>query len=89
METQSLRKKTTDNPHILNIAPPLNMDAQCFSPHLAYALSKYGMSTCVLGLAEELRRQGVAVNLPVGATCAKGRQLVPVRSQRKTAKEPR
>ncbi|MCY2992226.1 MAG: NAD(P)-dependent oxidoreductase [Planctomycetota bacterium] len=51
-----------DNPHILIIAPPLNMEAKCFAPHLAYALSKYGMSTCVLGLAEELRRQGVAVN---------------------------
>ena len=50
------------NPHILNIAPPLNMDAKWFAPYLAYAMSKYGMSMCVLGMAEELQRQGVAVN---------------------------
>ncbi|MFH1266704.1 MAG: NAD(P)-dependent oxidoreductase [Planctomycetota bacterium] len=50
------------NPHILNIAPPLNMEARWFAPYLAYAMSKYGMSMCVLGMAEELRPQGVAVN---------------------------
>jgi citronellol/citronellal dehydrogenase len=50
------------NPHILNIAPPLNMDPDWFAPYLAYAMSKYGMSMCVLGMAEELRPQGVAVN---------------------------
>lgn len=50
------------NPHILNIAPPLNMDAKWFAPYPAYAISKYGMSMCVLGMAEELRPQGVAVN---------------------------
>jgi len=50
------------NPHILNIAPPLNMEAKWFAPYLAYAMSKYGMSMCVLGMAEELRPQGVAVN---------------------------
>jgi citronellol/citronellal dehydrogenase len=52
----------SSNPHILNIAPPLNMDARWFGPHLAYAMSKYGMSMCVLGMAEELRSRGVAVN---------------------------
>jgi len=52
----------SDNPHILNIAPPLNMVPKWFAPHLAYAMSKYEMSTCVLGMAEELRPQGVAVN---------------------------
>lgn len=50
------------NPHILNIAPPLNMEARWFAPYVAYAMSKYGMSLCVLGMAEELRPAGVAVN---------------------------
>src|SRR5690606_32052351 len=50
------------NPHVLNIAPPLNMDAKWFTPHVAYTMSKYGMSMCVLGMAEELRERGVAVN---------------------------
>lgn len=50
------------NPHILNIAPPLNIEARWFAPHLAYSLSKYGMSLCTLGMAEEFRQKGVAVN---------------------------
>ncbi len=50
------------NPHILNISPPLNMEAKWFAPHVAYTMAKYGMSMCVLGMAEELRRKGVAVN---------------------------
>jgi citronellol/citronellal dehydrogenase len=51
-----------DNPHVLNLSPPLNMDARWFGPHVAYTMAKYGMSLCVLGMAEELRDQGVAVN---------------------------
>lgn len=50
------------NPHILNIAPPLNLEAKWFAPHLAYTLSKYGMSLCTLGMAEAFKAQGVAVN---------------------------
>jgi citronellol/citronellal dehydrogenase len=50
------------NPHILNLSPPLSLDPRWFAPHLAYTMAKYGMSLCVLGLAEELRREGVAVN---------------------------
>ena len=50
------------NPHILNISPPLNMEAKWFAPHVAYTMAKYGMSMCVLGMAEEFRRKGVAVN---------------------------
>lgn len=50
------------NPHILNLAPPLNLEARWFAPHLAYSLSKFGMSLCVLGMAEEFRRSGIAVN---------------------------
>jgi citronellol/citronellal dehydrogenase len=51
-----------DNPHILTLASPLNMDPAWFAPHLAYTMAKYGMSQCVLGMAEEFREQGVAVN---------------------------
>jgi len=54
--------KKGDNPHILNLAPPLNFDSRWFSPHVAYTMAKYGMSLCVLGMAEEFRKDGVAVN---------------------------
>ena len=50
------------NPHILNIAPPLNLDPKWFAPHLAYSMAKFGMSLCVLGMAEEFRSEGIAVN---------------------------
>lgn len=50
------------NPHILNLSPPLNFEARWFAPHLAYSLSKFGMSLCVLGMAEEFRSVGIAVN---------------------------
>lgn len=50
------------NPHILNLSPPLNLDPKWFGPHTAYTMSKYGMSLCVLGMAEEFKAQGVAVN---------------------------
>ena len=51
-----------ENPHILNLSPPLNMDAKWFAGHVAYTMAKYGMSQCVLGMAEEFRDRGVAVN---------------------------
>ena len=51
-----------DNPHILNLSPPLNMDEKWFAPHVAYTIAKYGMSLCVLGMAGEFREQGIAVN---------------------------
>ena len=50
------------NPHVLNIAPPLNLNPRWFAPHVAYTMAKYGMSLCVLGMAEEFRTEGVAVN---------------------------
>src|SRR5262249_39510539 len=50
------------NPHILNLSPPLGMKARWFAPHAAYTRAKYGMSMCVLGMAEEFRDQGLAVN---------------------------
>lgn len=54
--------RQAENPHILVMSPPLNMNAEWFSDHLAYTISKYGMSLCVLGLAEEFRKDGVGVN---------------------------
>lgn len=50
------------NPHIVMLSPPLDMAEKWFAPHLAYTMAKFGMSMCVLGLAGELRRKGVAVN---------------------------
>jgi citronellol/citronellal dehydrogenase len=54
--------KKASNPHILNISPPLNMEERWFAPHVAYTMAKFGMSMCVLGMAGELRRDGIAVN---------------------------
>ncbi len=54
--------KQAANPHILMLSPPLEMDPRWFAPHLAYSIAKYGMSLCVLGLAEELKSDGIAVN---------------------------
>jgi citronellol/citronellal dehydrogenase len=55
-----LRK--AQNPHILTLSPPLDLRPKWFAPHLAYSLSKYGMSLCMLGLAEEYRAAGIACN---------------------------
>lgn len=54
--------KKANNPHILNLSPPLNMEAKWFKDHLAYTISKYGMSMCTLGMSEELKSLGIAVN---------------------------
>ncbi len=51
-----------DNPHVLNLAPPLNMDPVWFKDHVAYTMAKYGMSMCVLGMAEEFGEEGIAFN---------------------------
>ena len=50
------------NAHILNLSPPLNMDARWFAPHLAYTMSKYAMSMIVFGLSEELKKDKIAAN---------------------------
>ena len=50
------------NPHILTLAPPINLDAKWFRGHVAYTIAKYGMSLCVLGMAEEFRADGIGVN---------------------------
>ena len=59
-----LRKSATDgrNPHILNLSPPLSMKPVWFKNHVAYTMAKYGMSMCVLGMAEEFKPDGIAVN---------------------------
>ena len=54
--------KKSKNAHILTLSPPLNMQAKWFAGHVAYTMSKYGMSMCTLGMAEELRGDGIAVN---------------------------
>jgi citronellol/citronellal dehydrogenase len=54
--------KKAGNPHILTLSPPLDLRPKWFGPHLAYTMSKYGMSMCVVGLAEEFRADGIAVN---------------------------
>ena len=54
--------KKAETPHILNLSPPLNMDPKWFKNNLAYTMAKYGMSMCVLGMAEEFKKDGIAVN---------------------------
>jgi citronellol/citronellal dehydrogenase len=54
--------KKSANPHILNLSPPLSMRPKWFKKHLAYTMSKYGMSMCTLGMAEEFKSDGIAVN---------------------------
>ncbi|HYC13618.1 MAG TPA: NAD(P)-dependent oxidoreductase [Stellaceae bacterium] len=55
-----LRKAS--NPHILTLSPPINLNPRWLGPHVAYTISKYGMSLCTIGMAEEFRADGVAVN---------------------------
>ena len=50
------------NPHILNLSPPLSMNPKWFKNNVAYTMAKYGMSMCVLGMAAEFKRDGIAVN---------------------------
>jgi citronellol/citronellal dehydrogenase len=50
------------NPHILTLSPPLNLDPRWFKDHVAYTIAKYGMSMCVLGMAEEFRAEGIGIN---------------------------
>jgi len=54
--------KKAHNPHILNLSPPVNLDPNWFAKHLAYTISKYGMSMIILGLAEELKGNRIAAN---------------------------
>jgi citronellol/citronellal dehydrogenase len=54
--------KNSANAHILNLAPPLDMDAKWFAPHVAYTIAKMGMSLCTLGMSKELAGDAIAVN---------------------------
>ena len=54
--------KAGRNPHILTLSPPLSMKAKWFQHHVAYTMAKYGMSMCVLGMSEEFRKTGIAIN---------------------------
>lgn len=54
--------KKAANPHILNMSPPLNMETRWFAPHVAYTMAKFGMSMCVLGMAGEFAKDGIAIN---------------------------
>ncbi|WP_032112711.1 SDR family oxidoreductase [Candidatus Paracaedibacter symbiosus] len=51
-----------ENPHVLTLSPPLNMKTKWFEQHVAYTMTKYGMSMCVLGMAAEFKEKGVAFN---------------------------
>lgn len=50
------------NPHILNVSPPLNMNPHWLKNHVAHTIAKYGMSMCMLGMAEEFHNDGIAIN---------------------------
>lgn len=54
--------KRAPNPHVLNLSPPLDMNPRWFAGHVAYTMAKYGMSMCVLGMAEEFKPDGIAFN---------------------------
>jgi citronellol/citronellal dehydrogenase len=54
--------RRSPNPHVLTLSPPLNLNPRWFAHSLAYTISKYGMSMCVLGMAEELKADGIAIN---------------------------
>lgn len=54
--------RQADNPHVLMLAPPPNLDPKWFARHTAYTIAKYGMSLCVLGMSAEFAELGIAVN---------------------------
>jgi citronellol/citronellal dehydrogenase len=80
------------NPHVLNIAPPLESTLQprWFAPHVGYTMAKYGMSLCVLGMAEEFRAQGIAVNAlwPRTAIDTEAIRLIAGETARKKTRSP-
>jgi citronellol/citronellal dehydrogenase len=54
--------KGAENPHVLTLSPPLDLQPKWFKDHVGYTISKYGMSMCTLGMAEEFREAGIAFN---------------------------
>jgi citronellol/citronellal dehydrogenase len=71
--------KQASNPHILTLSPPLDMQPKWFRDHVAYTMAKYGMSMCVLGMAEEFRADGIAVNAlwPRSIVATAALQMIP------------
>lgn len=71
--------KAGNNPHVLNISPPLNLNPNWFAPHVAYTMAKYGMSMCVLGHSKEFKHMGIAVNAlwPQTAIYTAAMQMIP------------
>ena len=82
--------KRAANPHILNLSPPLNMEPRWFAPHVAYTMAKFGMSMCVLGMHEEFRRDGIAVNAlwPRTGIDTEAIRLIAGEEQRRTCRLP-
>ena len=84
--------RRASNPHILNLAPPLTstLRARWFAPHVAYTMAKYGMSLCVLGMAEEFRADGIAVNAlwPRTAIDTEAIRLIAGQDARKRTRSP-
>ncbi|MFA5911672.1 MAG: NAD(P)-dependent oxidoreductase [Vicinamibacterales bacterium] len=82
----------SSNPHVLNLAPPLQstLQAKWFAPHVAYTMAKYGMTLCVLGMAEEFRAQGIAVNAlwPRTTIDTEAIRLIAGQAARKHARSP-
>jgi citronellol/citronellal dehydrogenase len=80
------------NPHVLNISPPIHstLSPRWFAPHVAYTMAKLGMSLCVLGMAEEFRSQGVAVNAlwPRTAIDTEAIRLIAGQDARKKTRRP-
>ena len=54
--------KKSENPHVINLSPPLNMEIRWFQNHVGYTMAKFGMSMCVLGMHSEYKRFGIAFN---------------------------
>ena len=54
--------KKSNNPHIITLSPPINLNPKWFKNHLAYTISKYGMTMCTLGLAAEFKKDNIAIN---------------------------
>lgn len=71
--------KAGNNPHVLNLSPPLNLNPSWFGPHVAYTMAKYGMSMCVLGHSREFKHMGIAVNAlwPQTAIYTAAMQMIP------------
>ena len=84
--------KRAANPHVLNLAPPLEstLQARWFAPHVGYTMAKYGMTLCVLGMAEEFRSDGIAVNAlwPRTAIDTEAIRLIAGENARKKTRSP-